>query len=378
MNCSPCSCILFFTLLLVPAISALAQRPPVKVVAPDRMYFDVGGEVLSLPYYSSRPLTQPDASVTRLVISQHGASRNADAYFERMMKPAAQASALDYTVVVAPQFLEAKDIQEWNLDPDVLYFTSDAWKGGAQSSDDPEHSRVVRLSAFDVMDRLLLRCVHLFPNLETIVLAGHSAGGQYMNRYSAANTLDLTLQQRFGIDILYIVANPSSYVYFTEERPIPGRHHEYAVPDETVLKNNPAYNVYKYGLDEIPLYWQRTGVDRVMKQFPHRRVVYLLGEEDNDPNHGSLDKRSGSMMQGNTRLHRGINYFGYIGHVFGEDIYKNHRIAILPGVGHSSGDVFASPGTMYYLFEYGQRTDGPLENYDVRNLNPRPGFLAKP
>ncbi len=350
------------TLLLTVQLSA--QRPPVEVIAPERMYFDVNGEVLSLPYFSSRPLTTPDPTVTHLVISQHGAGRTAGPYFERMMASAAEAGVLGYTVVIAPQFLEFKDVDRWDLDPDVLYFSGDAWRGGGLSSNQSERSSKAHLAAFEALDRLLLRCAMLFPNLESMVLAGHSAGGQYMNRYAASNRIEPVLKEQFGIVMTYIVANPSSYVYFCESRPVPGEPGTFAVPEED-SEANAGYNVYKYGLDEIPLYWQHTGVDQVMKQYPERRVVYLLGEDDNDPDHGSLDRRIGAMIQGPTRLQRGINYYRYVGYFFGEEIYDLHSIAILPGVAHSSGDVFASPAGMYYLFGYGELNAGPLKKYGL-------------
>ncbi len=356
-----------FGLFVVLAATSVAQRPPVAVVAPHRLYIDVADTVLSLPYHSTHLLDTPDPSVTHLVISQHGASRNADQYFERMVNPAREVGVLGHTAIIAPQFLERKDVAEWGLDPDVLYFTGDAWRGGGLSNNTNAHPRAAQLSAFAALDALLLRCAHVFPNLEGMVLAGHSAGGQYMNRYAAASRLEPVLRDSFGIRLRYIVSNPSSYVYFTEKRPVPGEPGVFAEPDDATEDANPAFHLYKYGVDELPLYWQHTGLERAMAQYENRNVIYLLGEDDNDPNHGSLDTRGGAMLQGPTRLQRGLNYFRYMGHLFGDGVYRHHRIAIVPGVGHSSGGVFASDAGKFYLFGAGERADGPLERYGVSN-----------
>ncbi|MFX3824753.1 hypothetical protein ACJBTM_10480, partial [Streptococcus suis] len=47
------------------------------------------------------------------------------------------------------------------------------------------------VTSFDFVDALLQRLSRreVFPNLKTVVLAGHSAGGQYVTRYELANRL---------------------------------------------------------------------------------------------------------------------------------------------------------------------------------------------
>ena len=46
-----------------------------------------------------------------------------------------------------------------------------------------------QIISFDLLDELLTRLDddNIFPNLSTGVLAGFSAGGQYVNRYSMTN-----------------------------------------------------------------------------------------------------------------------------------------------------------------------------------------------
>ena len=62
-------------------------------------------------------------------------------------------------------------------------------------------------TSFDVMDEILMRLARseAFPNLRSIVLAGHSAGGQFVGRYQMSNQV----HDKLKLPITYIVANPS-------------------------------------------------------------------------------------------------------------------------------------------------------------------------
>ena len=86
----------------------------------------------------------------------------------------------------------------------------DSWRSGGPAIGHPE------LTSFDLMDEILRRtgAQGVFPNLKAIVLAGHSAGGQFVTRYQMANQVHDTL----GVAISYIVANASG-AYLDSLRP---------------------------------------------------------------------------------------------------------------------------------------------------------------
>ena len=73
------------------------------------------------------------------------------------------------------------------------------------------------VTSFDFADEILRRLAarEVFPNLEAIVVSGHSAGGQFVTRYEMANRVHDTL----GVPVRYVVANPSSYAYPDAARP---------------------------------------------------------------------------------------------------------------------------------------------------------------
>jgi hypothetical protein len=59
----------------------------------------------------------------------------------------------------------------------------DTWRsGGGEIGND-------KLTSFDFMDEIIHRLArkNVFPNLKTIVVAGHSAGGQFVTRYEMSN-----------------------------------------------------------------------------------------------------------------------------------------------------------------------------------------------
>src|SRR6476620_12717746 len=73
------------------------------------------------------------------------------------------------------------------------------------------------ISAFDFMDEIVRQLANKknFPNLRKIVVAGHSAGGQFVSRYEMANKIHGTA----GVAMSYVVANPSTYAWPSAIRP---------------------------------------------------------------------------------------------------------------------------------------------------------------
>src|SRR5207244_790124 len=86
-----------------------------------------------------------------------------------------------------------------------------SWRAGGIS---PSHNT---LTSFDFADEILKKVARkeIFPNLKTIVLTGHSAGGQFVTRYEMSSKIHDAL----GVPITYVVSNPSSYAYLDATRP---------------------------------------------------------------------------------------------------------------------------------------------------------------
>ena len=131
--------------------------------------------------YATHSLDEANATVSRALIMVHGGERDANQSYETAVAAAFLAGVLNTTVVVAPRYPADDDARAVD---EVLWSSGgqDTWRGGGRSPMTPS------LTSFDVMDDVVTRLASKknFPNLTTIVVAGHSAGGQFVNRYAMA------------------------------------------------------------------------------------------------------------------------------------------------------------------------------------------------
>jgi hypothetical protein len=316
-------------------------------ICPERFQFQIDGHTIALPCCWSHPVDQKNEKIQRVIIVVHGVLRNADEYYPNMLAAVEQAGALISTLVIAPQFLIEEDAVRFDLTTEIPYWggeSGEGWKKGDESLSTEAYPRLAVVSAFEVIDRLIVEVANLdlFPNLQRIVVAGHSAGGQYVNRYAAGTQVDDALPD--GISLRFIVANPSTYVYFNGERRVDDATNKFAFPEDA----DPDYDDYKYGLENLNTYMAEVGADKIRAGYPRKDVIYLLGGEDTREAH--LEQTPNAMLQGANRLERGQVYYHYLKHYFGEVITQKHKIAVIPCVGHDNAAIFKSEAGIRYLF----------------------------
>ena len=329
--------------------AALAQTT-VSAVCPQRFALSVGDAVVRVPYCARQAVDVADGTVRQAVVVIHGDHRNAGSN-HRSVERAASAAGLTSALIVTPQFVTEQDASAHGLAGDVPIWPEDGWKEGGRARL-LAAAPLPAVSSFTVVDELLRRLADrtLFPNLEQVVVAGHSAGGQFVHRYAAASPVEDTLRP-LGIRVRYIVASPSSYLYFDNRRPVPGGAGELAVPSEAAVAECPRYNNYRYGLDSLNQYTRAVGSDALRSQYANRNVVFLLGGRDNDPHTPDLDNTCAARLQGADRLERGNQYYASLGQQFEPGIYARQAKAIIPNADHSPSLVFNSPAGRAYLFE---------------------------
>ncbi|HEX3670983.1 MAG TPA: hypothetical protein VHT92_04680, partial [Candidatus Cybelea sp.] len=153
-----------------------------------------------------------DPTVTRALIVVHGVLRDADYYYDTGVIAANAAHQLAQTFVIAPQFVEKSELAGQNVSPKTLYW-SGTWPGGSDAI------APAPISTYDVFDAMIARLsdARRFPQLREIVIAGHSAGGQIVQRYAVVGKSE-RLDAAARVPVLLIVSNPSSYFYFTDWR----------------------------------------------------------------------------------------------------------------------------------------------------------------
>src|SRR5579872_2681414 len=162
-------------------ISVAAYAAPCITATPAcSEWVTVGGGPWRSMIYRTHSLDTPNANITRALIVVHGTNRDADNYFRSTLAAAFLAGALDDTALIVPRIasnnLSCRDVLAAN---EVSYSCGgDSWRSGGNSASSD------KITSFDFMDDIMRKLARrqAFPNLKKIVLAGHSAGGQFVTR----------------------------------------------------------------------------------------------------------------------------------------------------------------------------------------------------
>jgi pimeloyl-ACP methyl ester carboxylesterase len=281
-------------------------------------------------YCGNRSVDSPSTAVQTVVIVVHGTNRNACDYGSFVETSAGLAGRSATTMVIAPHFYASEDSRPSSR---LLFWNATGWKDGAASLNG------ARISSYAVVDDLLRRAGDRtsFPNVTDIVVAGHSAGGWFTNRYAAGSRSPVTAR--------YVVANPSSYLYFDAQRWKSGALHRLTAAEVAAC---PGVNRYRYGLQRLNPYLAAAG--DLAARYRTRTVTYLLGDQDTDSADPLLDTSCAANWQGAHRFERGQQYFTYLGAVFGPGVYATQSRLVVPGVGHDGNAMFTSPNGQRALF----------------------------
>jgi len=325
----------------------------------------------AMTYYRSPgmgPLIDKHPKITTGVIVMHGTDKNANDYYCWMEESVdIYFKNRDDVFLVAPKIILRDD----DPDEDILYWDGNSgWKSGGESSVDLKP----RVSFFDVLDEIvrIFSNKTLFPAMKEIVVAGHSAGGQTIQRYTVGTTVDASVSKQ-GITLRYFIANPSSYAYLDSQRvlglppspscgrfcdavSIPSAKYSFANPSPSTL-NCSTYNNWKYGFDDLNTYMSRTDSKQLIKNYSLKDVVYVLGNDDTCNNlfhcgcdDMDMDTGCEAELQGLCRYERGYIYYTYL-----QQFYKPakgfiHHVVSVPNVGHDGCGMLTSPNGVGALF----------------------------
>ena len=332
-----------------------AAAPCTKATEACTEWVTLGGGPARSLVYRSRPLDVRNDAIRRVLVMVHGTNRNADHYFSTAVTAAFLAGALNDTVVIAPRIASATGSCHDPLAPNEVSWscTGDSWRSGGQAASHPT------LTSFDFVDQLLqkLASKRAFPNLRAIVVAGHSAGGQFVARYQMANRVHDTL----GVPVSYVIANPSSYAWPDATRPQPTGD---AAPDaakgawETEKVHTAftygafdaatcgAYNAWPAGLtNRTSGYTLKTSDAQLKQQLVSRPATFLFGQVDTLPL-GGFDSSCPAMAQGATRRARGEAYVKYVN----EQLGAKHAVQIVSECGHNDRCVYTTDTVLPVIF----------------------------
>ncbi len=303
-------------------------------IAPDRFTFQVADAQLSIPVFSSHPLENSNTNLEKLVVIVHGAGLNAEKSF-RMGNDFVErlGASKDQYMVLAPQFLEGIETKE---EGGLLWDRQ--WRSGGFSVAKDANEGRPRISSYEVMDRLIRFVTERNSGINQIIILGHSAGGQFTSRYAAMNNCHEELQQQ-GISMLYIVANPSSFLYLNATRYHFDSHGEIKALSPEGLTDCSGYNDYKYGLENLYGYSKALSNWVIRIRLATRPLVFLIGEEDTERS-WNLDKSCAGELQGKNRYERALLYKHHLAFFFKDASDSRHHWIIIPGVGHNANEMF--------------------------------------
>lgn len=316
----------------MPDTTAIPRNEhPVTAVGPDILRVETRRGAGDVPFY--RSMSDDDSrDVSQVVIVLHGRLRDADAYMAAA-RQALSAAETDPSrvLLIVPQFLASADVGARGLSADTLHWEWTAWMGGDDAIGPAP------LSSFDVLDTFVQQFSDTtrYPALKEIVIAGHSGGAQVAHRYAIVGAQP-------AIRMRFVIANPSSYVYFDALRPDAGGMFR---PADTL--SCPGVDDWKYGVNRLPRYAQSMDAARLETRYIARSVTYLLGQKDCDPSHEALDRSCAARAQGPHRLARGRAYFAYL-RARHPDL--RHACTEVENVGHDGGAMLGSPAGVTALF----------------------------
>jgi hypothetical protein len=340
-----------------------APAPCVLAVARCQQWIDLGHGGARSKVYATYSLDRPDPRIRRALVMVHGTLRNADHYFATANAAAFLAVAHGDTLVIAPDFASASGDCKDPLAPHEVSWScgGNSWRSGGPAASDPG------LTSFDFMDAILKRLADRkrFPNLQVIVVAGHSAGGQFVNRYEMANQV----HEGLGVPVRYVVANPSSYAWPDAVRPAPTGdadpgaareawsteipHTDYAFGPFDDAKA-PGYDLWPYGLENRT---DGAAAKLTAAQLRHnlasRPTTYLLGQVDVLPL-GGFDGSPNAMAQGPTRRARGEAFVKHIEETLG----AKPTVMIVPECGHNDRCIFTTDAVLPVIFPPEAASDG--------------------
>jgi hypothetical protein len=338
LKCSPAA------LLLTSCwVYAAEREKPVSYLAKHAFTVHSALGDASVPMEASTDLNSAHPEITRAAIVLHGKGRNVEGYYAALQRAAHEAgSNAAQMLLLAPQFLREEDVEAHHLSTQFL-----RWHAGSWTSGEPAIGPLP-LSTFDVIDFLLSTLANRerFPNLKSVVLIGHSGGGQLLNRYAIVNKAAGAMA---GVHIRFVIANPSSYFYFSDDRP--QRDGSFAPFRDPAC---PKFDHWRYGPINAPPYVGNATADvwqQYERDYAQADVIYLLGTEDTDPAQVDLDTSCAGEAEGRERLDRGKAYFRYLKGRDPEGFRQ--QLWFVRGVAHVGSRMVESPCAVAAVFEHG-------------------------
>ncbi len=267
---------------------------------------------------------------TSALVALHGHPRDANTSFNAALQAVQRGGAFNRSLVVAPVF----QVSEADAAPchtagvpaaqagDLLW-TCASWMAGGRARN------ADGLSAFAALDALVAELHRQWPSLQTITIAGFSAGAQMVQHYIGFAAVPPALPTPLALR--YVVADPGTWLYFDPVWPA------------ATVAACPGVQRWKYGLEDLPAHLGRSAAE-ARAHYAQADIHYLEGALDSSDAPGTfykiLDKSCAALAQGPYRLQRGLAYAEYDRQVLAPG--KLRSVAVVPGCAHDVACVFSA------------------------------------
>lgn len=335
------------------------------VALPQLGGFDLRRDVIrdnaKMPYYITS--NYDPSAIKKAVIIFPGKNRDSWKYtnlvrnaFEVALVNHPELGLTNGTVLtLGPAVLNDYDVQFGAALADDITWHGTQWQGG-EGSRTPTLDH--KISLYEVLDHFTdwLFNTTNFPNLNAVTIAGHSMGGQAVQRYAI-----LKKQKVYDDNIHYWVGNPGSYAWLEDERPVQNA-------------SCTEHDTWKYGvggnMTKVPRYARKdveANKTEVVSRYFQRKVHYGLALLDNGPG----DTHCEAVMQGGNHLDRGSNFVQLLGKMANGFPSSTQTVDFVANVSHQDYAMLSNNQTLAHLFKDGY--DQRLPDITASN----PGDKAK-
>lgn len=351
------------------------------------------GKNAQLPVYWTENANSQ--SSTHVLIVIHGSLRDGDSYWAALNGIKEQQLAwgnenVDPNLIItAPMFYSTRFNSGLYTAQQLTWGDLNLWQMGAPSN----HPNNTRISSFTAVSELIEHFSQrkLYPNMKNITLIGHSGGAQFVNRYAS-----VVPTEPKHVHVRYLVADPSSSMYFTPHRPITD-------PSYVNITNCTTFNDWRYGVNKFDItpYSGKSG-KYYFRTYTRRDVINLNGLLDTELNG---DQQCMALAQGGSqRIGRNLAWWKYINLLGGtdEDVSLfpgnfsdmpdwgnmindqfNVKLSVVANATHDVTEVFSSPQGVSAMFDSSDINFGwrPTEAFPIPPVNstePQAGSTSDP
>lgn len=308
-----------------------------------------------LPFYIS---TNDPTKVLRAIIVWPGKPRDIWKYADLMYNARAvavtnfgqQGVTEDSFMIIAPAMLNQQDLAAGAAHANEIVFHGSGWQRGSTSRNPPMKHPITSYSAVDqIVDTLFDKTT--YPNLNQVVVAGHSMGGQAAQRYAL-----MKKTKWYDYNMRFWIGNPGSWAWLTNWRPY----------SNASCAANDEYDTWPYGLGgnttKLTSYAKRDVLANktyVVDRFLNRQVSYAFALLDT----GAGDTHCQAQWQGGNHLDRGshfvLQYQNTTSFFLEGKFPPNHTLDYIANVSHQDYPMYSTNMSIQRLFYDGLMVRSP-------------------